>query len=91
MFRSQHPPECVCVYMPVFGVQPRLRAKHRTRGKGLPGWGSVPNPEDWRVIDEMEDEGTGAGAGERMICLLGKLIQPFVCGFAVSCAESSQE
>ncbi|MEW5299917.1 MAG: hypothetical protein WDW36_002887 [Sanguina aurantia] len=48
-------------------TRPRLRAKHRTRGKGLPGWGSVPNPEDWRVIDEMEDEGTGAGAGKSRI------------------------
>jgi RNA-binding protein NOB1 len=25
----------------------------RTKGQGLPGWGSVPNPEDWEEIDEI--------------------------------------
>eukprot|EP00803_Ostreobium_quekettii_P004253 evm.model.scf_468.6 EVM.evm.TU.scf_468.6 scf_468:34546-36975(-) len=26
------------------------------RSGGLPGWGNVPNPEDWRVLDELEEE-----------------------------------
>jgi len=36
-------------------VKATVRTKHRSSAKALPGWGSVPNPEDWKVVDEADD------------------------------------
>jgi hypothetical protein len=41
-----------------------MRSKHRSGPRNLPGWGSVPNPEDWKAIDELnEQEAAAAAAG----------------------------
>ncbi|KAG2448975.1 hypothetical protein HYH02_005729 [Chlamydomonas schloesseri] len=50
-------------------VQVRTRQKHKSRPRQLPGWGTVPNPEDWKVVDEApEDVLTNAtGPGQSRI------------------------
>jgi RNA-binding protein NOB1 len=46
---------------------PKMAPKHKTRSRGLPGWGNVPNPEDWAAIDEVPDsESAGAVQGSRI-------------------------
>jgi RNA-binding protein NOB1 len=45
----------------------RMAPKHKTRARELPGWGNVPNPQDWAVIDEVPDsENAGAVQGSRI-------------------------
>ena len=41
---------------------PVLRSRHRTAARALPGWGRVDNPEDWRVVDEANEEDEAAAA-----------------------------
>lgn len=42
-------------------AQAALRSRHRTKGRAMPGWGHVPNPEDWKVVDDAaQDAPTGA-------------------------------
>ncbi|BFI04742.1 RNA-binding protein NOB1 [Marchantia polymorpha subsp. ruderalis] len=48
---------------------PPLILTRKTNGPGLkdpPGWGSVPNPEEWEGIDDEED---GANTGSRIMGL----------------------
>jgi RNA-binding protein NOB1 len=37
-------------------AQALVKPRHRSNaGKGLPGWGKVANPEDWKVVDEAPE------------------------------------
>jgi hypothetical protein len=46
---------------------PKMAPKHKTRTRGLPGWGTVPNPEDWAAVDAVPDvEHSGTVAGSRI-------------------------
>jgi RNA-binding protein NOB1 len=46
---------------------PKMAPKHKTRTRGLPGWGNVPNPEDWAVVDAVPDnEHSGTVSGSRI-------------------------
>lgn len=36
-------------------MQVRTRSKHRRGAAALPGWGHVPNPEDWKVVDAVPE------------------------------------
>lgn len=52
---------------PSLPPQLKVKSKTKTRARNLPGWGYVPNPEDWKVVDEMADEdddASASGAGE---------------------------
>ncbi len=38
-------------------LQPLMKSQHRKTEEKLPGWGKVPNPQDWKVIDALEGDG----------------------------------
>ncbi len=43
-------------------LQVVAKPKHRSKGRGLPGWGVVPNPQDWAAIDALPDSASAPGA-----------------------------
>lgn len=49
---SSHATPHTCLPCP----QVRTRQKHKSRPRQLPGWGTVPNPEDWKVVDEAPED-----------------------------------
>ncbi len=43
-----------------------MKARSRHSGRSLPGWGRVPNPSDWKVVDETPDDCASAGPVSRI-------------------------
>ncbi|KAF8065842.1 NOB1 [Scenedesmus sp. PABB004] len=56
-------------HLAAHAAQPRVHSKAITTAAALPGWGSVPNPEDWREVDEANeaDEAAAEAAGASRI------------------------
>lgn len=59
-------------------TQVRMRPKHKSGPRALPGWGNVPNPEDWKVVDEApEDQLASGGQGARSVAAGSTLLAGF--------------
>jgi hypothetical protein len=37
-----------------------MRSKHRSKGRAMPGWGNVANPEEWKVVDAAAQDAPGS-------------------------------
>jgi hypothetical protein len=54
-------------------LQAALRTKHRSKGRAMPGWGNVANPEDWKVVDDAAQDYSGTqGAFHSLVSLKSK-------------------
>lgn len=51
-------------------VQIRILNTQKTHQKmNMPGWGTVPNPEDWAVLDRLEQQEQIEHENEGMLCM----------------------
>eukprot|EP00983_Pelagomonas_calceolata_P043033 1138747-Pelagomonas_calceolata.AAC.3 len=75
--------------LPQIMCKAAMRSKHRSKGRAMPGWGNVTNPEDWKVVDEAAHDTPGPQGQWRHAYNLGptingcdvySLCQTKVCG-----------
>ncbi|GMH45041.1 hypothetical protein BSKO_12998 [Bryopsis sp. KO-2023] len=60
--------------------QVKVKSEHVSKGASMPGWGDVPNPEDWVAVDELNEreaqglvEGATTSGQSKILSTLGAL------------------
>ncbi|GMH35010.1 hypothetical protein BSKO_02871 [Bryopsis sp. KO-2023] len=58
----------------------KVKSEHVSKGASMPGWGDVPNSEDWAAVDELNEreaqglvEGATTSGQSRILSTLGAL------------------